>query len=317
MAALGLPGEVAADASRWSCARAWSPSTASRMLGDVGESAPEHWEFGGPATPRAAPAAAGLRDRCRRRWRELVDELAGGRGTGGLTELRRLETSDIGRAEHFGFRDGISQPRLAGRRQAPPPSDDQAVRRRRAGARLPRRVRPLRRLARWCRPSTTRTRCCPPDVEGSGARDLGRNGSYLVLRQLEQDVPAFWRFADAAGGRGPDRRLAAKMVGRWPSGAPLVLAPDADDPGIERDRLNAFRYHRRRSAGPQLPGGVARPPHQPARLARPRSRLERARWRSASTTGCCGAAARTAPGCRSSRRWRAATAGGAASTSCA
>jgi deferrochelatase/peroxidase EfeB len=34
------------------------------------------------------------------------------------------------------------------------------------------------------------------------------------------------------------------MVGRWPSGAPLVLAPDADDPDIERDRLNAFRYHR-------------------------------------------------------------------------
>ena len=82
----------------------------------------------------------------------------------------------------------------------------------------------------------------PPDVEGSGAHDLGRNGSYLVLRQLEQDVPAFWRFADQSAGE--ERiRLAAKMVGRWPSGAPLVLAPDADDPGIERERLNAFRYH--------------------------------------------------------------------------
>ena len=96
---------------------------------------------------------------------------------------------------------------------------------------------------RWCRRSTTPARVLPPDVEGSGAHDLGRNGSYLVLRQLEQDVPAFWRFADRSAGE--DRiRLAAKMVGRWPSGAPLVLVPDADDPDIERDRLNAFRYHR-------------------------------------------------------------------------
>ena len=50
----------------------------------------------------------------------------------------------------------------------------------------------------------------------------------------------FWRFvADAAG---PDHAtwLAAKMVGRWPSGAPLTLAPDADEPLLAS--ANDFSY---------------------------------------------------------------------------
>src|SRR5207344_1523115 len=68
------------------------------------------------------------------------------------------------------------------------------------------------------------------------APELSRNGSYLVFRQLSQDVRGFWQFVDRAtrrpdGTSDPDRRvrLAAKMVGRWPSGAPLVLAPERDD----------------------------------------------------------------------------------------
>ena len=79
------------------------------------------------------------------------------------------------------------------------------------------------------------------------APDFGRNGSYLVFRQFQQDVRGFWRFADGAT-RNPDgssneaRRtwLAAKLVGRWPSGAPLVKAPDNDDPTLATD--NDFAY---------------------------------------------------------------------------
>jgi Dyp-type peroxidase family len=239
MAALGLPGEVA-DSFPLEVREGMVTEHRQRVLGDVDESAPEHWEFGGPGTPEPhllllvytadAAALAGL-----------VGELAGAAARGGLEELRRLETSNIGRAEHFGFRDGISQPRIAGVGKAPP-SDDQVVRagelvlgyRDEYGLYADRPLVPAQHD-----PGSV----LPPDVEGSGAHDLGRNGSYLVLRQLEQDVPAFWRFADRSAGE--DRiRLAAKMVGRWPSGAPLVLAPDADDPDIERDRLNAFRYHR-------------------------------------------------------------------------
>jgi Dyp-type peroxidase family len=80
------------------------------------------------------------------------------------------------------------------------------------------------------------------DVEGSGKVDFGRNGAYVVLRQLSQDVYGFWRYVDRATGSDAEKRtwLAAKMVGRWPSGAPLTLAPDADDPTLAT--ANDFTY---------------------------------------------------------------------------
>ncbi|HEX5657141.1 MAG TPA: hypothetical protein VFX59_08090 [Polyangiales bacterium] len=63
--------------------------------------------------------------------------------------------------------------------------------------------------------------------------DLVRNGSYLVLRQLEQDVFGFWKgLAQATESRAQRDWLAAKLVGRWPSGAPLSLAPERDRPDL-------------------------------------------------------------------------------------
>ncbi len=59
-----------------------------------------------------------------------------------------------------------------------------------------------------------------------------RNGSHMVFRRLEQKVPEFWRFVREQAVRlGMDPELlAARMVGRWKSGAPLELAPRRDDP---------------------------------------------------------------------------------------
>ena len=248
MAALGLPGE-AAGSFPLEMREGMVTEHRGRVLGDVGESSPDGWEFGGPGTPQPhllvlvyAAAAAELA--------ELVDDLAGTAARTGLEQVRRLETTNIGRAEHFGFRDGISQPLIAGVGRAAP-GDDQAVQagemvlgyRDEYGLYADRPLVPAEHD-----PGAV----LPADVEGSGARDLGRNGSYLVLRQLEQDVPAFWRFADEVSGSGRTR-LGAKMVGRWPSGAPLVLAPDADDPDFDRDRLNAFRYHRDDPLGRSCP----------------------------------------------------------------
>ena len=55
-------------------------------------------------------------------------------------------------------------------------------------------------------------------------RDLGRNGCYLVMRQLEQDVPGFWKFVDStSGGNAVEReQLASAMVGRARDGSPLI-----------------------------------------------------------------------------------------------
>src|SRR6266571_332408 len=63
-----------------------------------------------------------------------------------------------------------------------------------------------------------------PDADPGGilkAGDLGRNGTYLVVRQMEQDVAGFWNMIRA---QSPDREaeeaLSAKIVGRWRDGTP-------------------------------------------------------------------------------------------------
>jgi Dyp-type peroxidase family len=73
-----------------------------------------------------------------------------------------------------------------------------------------------------------------------------RNGSYMVFRRLEQKVPEFRTFVRQQAARlGMDPELlAARMVGRWKSGAPLERAPLRDDPALGRDekRRNDFRF---------------------------------------------------------------------------
>lgn len=135
--------------------------------------------------------------------------------------------------EHFGFADGVSQPTLAGRREprtsAEPPIATGEILLGYANAydRLP----------------------ASPQWDGF---DLGHNGSYLVFRKLHQHVGRFWGYvAEQARALEPEpvasaaltQKLAAKLVGRWKSGAPLVRAPDADDPAEATvERVNAFGY---------------------------------------------------------------------------
>ncbi len=82
----------------------------------------------------------------------------------------------------------------------------------------------------------------------SQLRDLGINGSWrVVYRKLRQDVAGFWQFMKreavrASGKEDPGHMvwLASRLVGRWPGGAPLALAPDADTPGAADQ--NDFMY---------------------------------------------------------------------------
>jgi Dyp-type peroxidase family len=74
---------------------------------------------------------------------------------------------------------------------------------------------------------------------------LGRNGTYVGFRKYQSRVGAFNRFLRANGSTEEERELvAAKLVGRWRSGAPLTLAPEVDDPVIGADPLrnNDFNY---------------------------------------------------------------------------
>lgn len=74
---------------------------------------------------------------------------------------------------------------------------------------------------------------------------LGRNGTYVGLRMYQSRVGAFNRFLRANGSTEEEQELlAAKLVGRWRSGAPLTLAPNVDNPVLGADPLrnNDFDY---------------------------------------------------------------------------
>jgi Dyp-type peroxidase family len=86
---------------------------------------------------------------------------------------------------------------------------------------------------------------------------LGRNGTFIGFRKYQSRVGAFNRFLHAnAGTEGERELLAAKLVGRWRSGAPLTLAPERDDPALGADarRNNDFDYAND-AQGRQVPFG--------------------------------------------------------------
>jgi Dyp-type peroxidase family len=89
-----------------------------------------------------------------------------------------------------------------------------------------------------------------PDERGETANipipvELRRNGTFVAIRKFHMDVAAFRRYLrDQGSSLEEEELIAAKMVGRWRSGAPLVLAPDRDDPalGTDGNRNNDFSY---------------------------------------------------------------------------
>src|SRR5262249_26525783 len=100
--------------------------------------------------------------------------------------------------------------------------------------------------------------------------ELGRNGTFLAWRKLHTRVAAFRQFLRATSGTPEEEALlAAKIMGRWPSGAPLMLAPEHDDPslGADPERNNNFRYH------DQDPKGLICPLGAHARRTNPRDSL--------------------------------------------
>jgi Dyp-type peroxidase family len=88
---------------------------------------------------------------------------------------------------------------------------------------------------------------------------LSRNGSYLAYRRLQEHVGAFRDFLQRHGKTRDEQELiAAKLMGRWRSGAPLVLAPEKDDPALGADPLrnNDFNYKTTDPYGYAVPLGA-------------------------------------------------------------
>ena len=89
-----------------------------------------------------------------------------------------------------------------------------------------------------------------PDENGQTATNpepevLRRNGTFVAFRKFHIRVSAFRKYLrEQTSSRDEEELIAAKMVGRWRSGAPLVLTPDHDDPtlGADPNRNNQFNY---------------------------------------------------------------------------
>jgi len=98
-----------------------------------------------------------------------------------------------------------------------------------------------------------------PDRRGN-VKNLGLNGTYLVFRQMEQHVEKFWNFLynhsreDGLTKAEKAVNLAAKMVGRFPNGDPLVQTPGTCP--FNKELLNNFGYAKSDKDGVQCPLGA-------------------------------------------------------------
>lgn len=233
-----------------------------RILGDHDESDPELWSWGGQSAPAVhavlmlyavddAELAALMGSE--------IDRLPGHDATV-VAELETFACPDF--REHFGFRDGIAQPIIEGLGRTGPADNTVAPGEFVLGypnqyGRLP----GSPSVAADTDPAGVLPAAPDQDSAAAERRDFGRNGTYLVFRQLSQDVKGFWDFVDrmsrtADGHQQLDQcvALASKMVGRWPNGAPLVLAPEREDPA--HAGADAFAYHAEDPHGLRCPVGA-------------------------------------------------------------
>jgi Dyp-type peroxidase family len=210
-----------------------------RTLGDTGESSPEHWQrpLGTPDVHVVLVALAPCSDRLESalsRARAAHESLAG------VEPIWRQNCHALAtEREPFGFRDGISHPAIEGSgvpgtnpREAPLKAGEFVLGYRDEMGGFP----PMP----W------------PDA-------LGRNGTYVAFRKLHQRVAAFRSYlTQNAGSSDEQELLAAKMMGRWRSGAPLASCPFHDDPelGADRARNNDFAYRDDDPTGYKTPIGA-------------------------------------------------------------
>jgi Dyp-type peroxidase family len=208
--------------------------------GDTGTNHPDNW-VGGLASPDLHAIVilfardVAERERCVQEHQKYAAQFP---GVEALSTLDLEATPPFEYAhDHFGYRDRMSQPVIEGTGDVPTPG---------TGAPL----KPGEFILGY--PDEAGVVTLPqPEV-------LFRNGSFLAYRRLEEHVGAFRDFLRQHGKTPEEQELiAAKLMGRWRSGAPLVLAPEKDDPalGADPERNNDFNYAKMDPHGYAVPLG--------------------------------------------------------------
>ncbi len=228
-----------------------------RLLGDFDSSAPDNWTWGGTKNKPVHMVLMVFgrdKDICLNYYTQLQTEFT----NNGLLEMLQIDGQTLpNNREHFGFRDGISQPIIKGSGRFGPEENMIDAGEFLMGYKNEYHVFPDAPLLTK---EQGEMNMLPTDAGGSGRKDLGRNGSYLVMRQMEQDVDGYWSFMnektkneDGSVNVDESIKLAAKMMGRWPSGAPIVKFPDKDPGGNSDD--NDFNYAKEDPDGLKCPFG--------------------------------------------------------------
>ncbi len=210
------------------------------IIGATGANHPDNWS-GGLADPALhAIVILFARDAAERdRWKEAHARLiAMSRGVHVLSSLDLDAISHEAR-EHFGYRDRLSEVPIEDTGIDPTPGSGPPI-----------------KAGEFFLGYADETGTCPtlPQPER-----LTRNGSYLAYVRLQEHVGVFRDFLrQHCRTREEQELLAAKMMGRWRSGAPLVLAPHQDEPelGADMQRNNDFDYGKMDPYGYGCPVGA-------------------------------------------------------------
>ncbi len=232
--ALGVP-QQSLDSFSWEFRQGMAARA--NELGDVGESSPENWEK--PlGTSDIHVVIVAVSPDAERLEAALAPARRAYQSMNGVEAIWRQNCQALpDDKEPFGFRDGISHPAIEG--SGIPGSNPQE--------------QPLK--------AGEFVLGYPDEMRGIQKTEpelLGRNGTYVVFRKLHQRVADFRRYLNANSNSPQDEELlAAKMMGRWRSGAPLALCPFHDDPQLGADprRNNDFLFEADDPAGFKTPGG--------------------------------------------------------------
>ncbi|KAJ5872484.1 Dyp-type peroxidase [Penicillium soppii] len=144
-----------------------------------------------------------------------------------LTLVRdgKVRPGDKKGKEHFGFKDGISQPIIEGWDEKQPTGKE------------PKATKPGLIL-------------CGYEGDDMSQPKWAKDGSFLVFRDLQQLVPEFEEFMEENAQHAPftqdhpkpGEKLAAYLMGRWKNGTPVDESPH-DDSDESLHSSNNFDYH--------------------------------------------------------------------------